>query len=87
MKQSGNRNIKFQKISYQKWSHGDWVIFNNGIDYSIENKKQNCYAHIDSLKNARDYVTCKVLGIDWLEIGSRELLKKIHKLIIKGVKL
>tara|TARA_R110002050_G_C8553942_1_gene480923 strand:- start:80 stop:337 length:258 start_codon:yes stop_codon:yes gene_type:complete len=81
MKQSGNKNIQFKKTGYQKWSYGDWVINNNAIGYSIENKVENFYANTDSLKNARDFVTCKVLDIDWLKIGSKEWLEKKDQLI------
>ena len=84
MKQSGSRNIKFKKAGYQKWSYGDWVIRNNGIGYSIENKAKKFDANTDSFINARDFVTCKVLDINWLKIGSKEWLEQKHKLITKG---
>ena len=81
MKQSGNKNIQFKKTGYHEWSYGDWVISNNSCGYNVNNKVQNFYANTDSLKNARDFVTCKVFGIDWLTIGSEEWLEQKNKLI------
>jgi hypothetical protein len=78
-KQSGNKNIKFKKTAYQEWSYGDWVISNNSCGYSVNNKVQNFWATTHSLKIARDFVTCKVFGIDWCLIGSKEYIEKLHK--------
>ena len=77
-KQSGNKNIKFKKTGYQKWSHGDWEISAVG-GYMVSNKVENVLGFLGSLKEARDFVTCRILGIDWFPVGSKEWLEKLHK--------
>jgi len=57
--------LKFKKSGYKQWKYGDWTIANNAIDYSIENKNKEFYARTDSLKNAKHFVTCRILGLDY----------------------